>query len=178
MAAGVKFRYTGSGSSSNPGLSLGGVTTGGEIGTPVINNLFDNISASEAAAGGNTWGQGDGLDVRCIAIENSGDLILYNIKIWSPSTSSLTSSPDTWFTMAIDPNSVGNTQSVADESKLPSSPDLNFALRASEDDAITVSSLNVGSYIRLWIKRKLTEDSDAFSQDIKTIYVRAQVTSS
>lgn len=172
MAAGVTFYYTGSGSSANPELSLGGANSANVISSVSLNNLFDNISAAEALAGGSTWGAGEGLDVRAIAIKNTGTLTLYNIKIWSPSTSSATSSAYTWFTMAKD----SGTQSVADESTLPSAPTLDFQLWADENDAITESFLNVGSYIRLWIKRKLTASAPAFSADTKTIYIRAQVT--
>jgi len=51
MAATLEFRLTGGSSNSDPDQSLGGVTSSNEISSTAMNNLFDNVTPTEASSG-------------------------------------------------------------------------------------------------------------------------------
>ena len=57
------FKYTGSGSTANPELSLGGTCSTNTIPSGVANNIFDDVTGAEASSGKTEY--------RAIGIHNS-----------------------------------------------------------------------------------------------------------
>lgn len=177
MAAEMKFYYTvgpaGTGGLSNKNQSLGGAISADEISTTSLNNLFDNVSASEALSGGQiAGGSGDSaykLDYRAIRIKNTGNLTLSSIKLWGGMAGSGGSSGSTWFTFAKDTSS--NT--IADETTTPAGG-LTFTANYTEATYLDVGVLNVGASVMIWIARHCNPAAASKSGDTKTITAKAQ----
>ena len=175
MAAEMKYFYTvgpsGTGGLSNKNQSLGGTISADEISATSLNNLFDNISASEALDGGGiAGGSGDDaykLDYRGIRIKNTGNLILSNITLWGGQAGSGGSSGSTWFTFAKDTSN--NT--IANET---TPPGLNFTANYTEGTALALGSLNVGASVMVWIARHCNPAAASKSGDTKTLTAKAQ----
>jgi hypothetical protein len=78
LAGDIKFYLTGASSDGgvqiDPHSSLGNYRSSTEIISGELNNLFDNITSSEAAAG-NT-------DYRCICVKNTAAETLFNVVSW------------------------------------------------------------------------------------------------
>lgn len=73
-ASDISIVLSGGTSNINPNLSLGGDPSSSPIPNGVLNNLFDNISSTEAFDGTE--------DYRCIYIFNDGDTTIWNAKVY------------------------------------------------------------------------------------------------
>lgn len=138
----IKYYYTGTGTQSNPGGSLGGDITGIEVGAS-LNHLFDNVSPAEAS-GGDT-------EYRAISVKNTnaGDT-LYDAFIWITLE---TVSADT--TIAIGYDSAG-TQSVVNENTAPSAPVITFSTPLAKVTGISLGDMIAGAVRRIWVRRTVT----------------------
>jgi hypothetical protein len=155
MAASLQFRLTGGASNSDPALSLGGVASSTQLSGTPLNNLFDNVSSAEAAAGD--------VEYRAISLYNAGDASATAVKIW---ISSDTTSASTEIDIALD----SGTQSVADENTAPSSPTLTFS-HPAVGSKLSVSDISASGAQRVWIRRTVTAGAGNLSADSGTISV-------
>jgi hypothetical protein len=118
---------------------------GGVIGDNVLNDLFDDVSGAESAAGDTEY--------RCFFIENThGSLSAQNAKIWIQSQ---TSSADTSFEIGLDAAALSATTSnstSANENTAPS-PAVTFSTPANEGAALSIGTMAAGEQKAIWIKR-------------------------
>lgn len=110
-SADIQFRLSGGASNSDVNASLGGVISSTGITDASANNLFDDVSGAESAAGD--------IEYRGIYIRNNdGTRTLVDARIY---ISALTSSADTELDIAIDGGAVDATmETIANESTAPS----------------------------------------------------------
>lgn len=159
----IKFYLTGGAANSDVNASLGGTTSSVQITTATLNNLFDNISASEAINGDSEY--------RAIAIKNTnGSDTLYNAKLFCAGYSE--GSDDTHTEFALD----SGTQTIADESTVPSNPTLTFTTNITENNALSLGDMAPGAEKRIWIKRVCGSNAVAYSADKQTLTVKGQTT--
>lgn len=140
VASDIKYYYTGSGTSSNPGASLGGASTNYVLAT-TLEKLFDVVTPEEAVAGD--------IEYRAIDVKNDNSTdTLYSAFLW---ISTETTSADS--TMAIAYDSAG-TQSVANKSTAPSG--VTFSTPLSKAAGISLGDMTPGERRRIWTRRTIT----------------------
>lgn len=133
-----KFYTQGTGGSSDGGaagsaaVSLGGYRGSGEITSGADNNLFDDVSGAEAAAGDTEY--------RCFAFQNThGSLSLTTAKVWFQADDA---NSDTTYSIAVERPATANLTNGAAQ------------IVATESDAPTVNTTahnGVGSGISNWV---------------------------
>jgi hypothetical protein len=121
-----------------------------------MNNIFDNVSASEASAGD--------VEYRALDLYNSGDATATLVNFYfDPNTSSA----DTVLAVATEGSPIDSTLSIADESTAPAG-----GLSFTEPDSGSMKSLPDiadGSYCRLWIRRTVSSSASNTSSDAATL---------
>lgn len=163
MAAVLEFRLTGGSSNNDPNDSLGGATSSNTLSSTPLNNLFDNVTPSEAAAGDEEY--------RAIDIWNNGDATAENVSVYMSTT---TSSPDSELQFAKespdnthDGSDQGDT--VADESTAPS--DVTTFSQYTSSSKLSLPNIPASEGCRLWIKRVISSGADNTPNDQGTITV-------
>lgn len=158
VAGDIVWRYTGGAANTNPNASLGGVMStvaGGTIDDSVVNDLWDNVSGAESAAGD--------VEYRSYYIQNNhGSLQWQSPMFW---ISSLTSSPDTEFDVGLDAAAVGTettNSTSADEGTAPS-PAVTFSRPTSKATGLALGSMNAGQEKAVWQRRTVTAGAAAAS---------------
>lgn len=137
MAAVLELRLTGGADNDDPDLSLGGVASSELISETPLNNLFDDISPTEAEAGD--------IEYRALSIHNSGDATAVGIELWFASQ---TSSADTAVAVGVD----SGVQTVANENTAPSDPEISFSAPTSEA-TLSLTDIAAAGARRIWIRR-------------------------
>lgn len=155
MAATLIFTLTGGSSNSDPDASLGGVGSSEELSATALNNLFDNVSPSEASSGD--------VEYRAIDIYNSGDETAVSVEFYFASQ---TTSADTDLAAGLD----AGTQSIGDESTAPSSPAITFSAPTS-GSSLSVSDISAGSRQRVWIRRTVGASAENTASDTAQLAV-------
>lgn len=153
----IVFRLSGGASNTDPSAALGGAKStvaGGIINKTALNNIFDDTSGDEGAAGD--------VEYRCIYIENAhGTLTWGAIKAWIETQSA---SPSSAFALGLDPAGVGGTATtVADEDTAPAG--VTFSSPADKASGITVPDLAAGADIPLWLRKTITAGAAAANSD-------------
>jgi hypothetical protein len=145
MAATLEFRLTGGSTNSDPDASLGGAMSSNQLSGTAMNNLFDDVSPSEASAGDTEY--------RAIDIYNSGDAEAQSVAAYmSTETSSPDSQLDFWNDGTThDGSDQGDT--IADESTEPTGASWSHYTSASK---LSLPNIPAGQATRLWIRRVIT----------------------
>lgn len=151
---------------SSQGVGLGGPISGTQIATDTINAVFDNVNSQEAIAGD--------IEYRCIYVKNDNvsidllDTIIYIL--------SNTSSPDTELAIGLDPAGVNASAAIiADESTAPAG--VVFTAAADELSALNIGTLpRNGGYYAVWLRRTVSPNASAISEDASTLRVRGETT--
>jgi hypothetical protein len=163
-ASDIFFRLSGGGANTSPASSLGGTMStaaGGVITSGVANNLWDDVSGAESAAGD--------IEYRCFYVQNSHGSITWRAPvIWIDTN---TTSTFTTFDIALDPSRVQDVVqgTVADESTAPvttTSAAITFSAPATKGAGLALSAtpdLNPGSFRGVWIRRTVTAGAAAAS---------------
>jgi len=73
-ASDIAFVLSGGTSNINPNKSIGGEPSSSPIASGVLNNLFDDITSSQAVSGSE--------DYRCIYVFNDGETTVWDMKLW------------------------------------------------------------------------------------------------
>jgi hypothetical protein len=158
MPATLEWHLTGGASNADPDASLGGVHSSEIISGTALNNLFDDVSVSEASAGDTEY--------RALDLYNSGDESATGVVIYM---STETSSSDTSLDFGIsDTDEIDDTTSVADESTPPSAHTFGHYLTGSR---LSLAEIPAGSYARVWFKRIVDASAVNTSNDNGTFTV-------
>lgn len=166
IATDIDIRLSGGSSQSDPNLSLGGAKSSVEVNfAAILNNLFDNVSDSEALAGD--------VEYRCVYVHNSnGSSALTDAKAYITSN---TPSADTTIAIGVDPAGVGNGSSTgvattaANENTAPAG--VTFSTPTTDAAALALGTLGAGQSAALWIRRTVTAGAMPVSSDPFTIRV-------
>jgi len=166
MAATLEFRLTGGSSNTNPNASLGGVMSSTQVSETAMNNLFDNVSASEASSGDTEY--------RAIDVYNSGDETATEVAIYmSTETSSADTQIDLGYDSANSPHTASaDLPSIADEGDTPTdgTNDISFSHYTSSNK-LSLPDIPAGQAVRVWLKRIVNANAGNTSNDQGTLTV-------
>ena len=162
----IVYRLSGGASNVDPNASLGGARStagGGVITTDVLNNVWDNVSGDDSAAGDTEY--------RCIYIlNNHGSLTLTNPVVWIQSN---TANANTDVNIGLGSSAVNGTeQTIANENAAPSA--VTFSAAASKGAGIALTSLTFGQHRAIWIRRIVTLGASASNNDAYTLIVEGE----
>lgn len=149
----IEYRLSGGASNTSPAAALGGAMStvgGGVITSGSANNLWDDVTGDESAAGDTEY---RGFYVK----NNHGTLTWQNVVIW---IDSLTSSSDTEFDIALADEAVNSAmETIANESTAPSGP--SFSRPTTKAAGLSIGNIPAGQYKGIWIKRTVTAGAAA-----------------
>lgn len=161
VAADIKFYLSGGASNTLPSACLGGAISTTEVngGTP-LNNLFDDVSDTEAAAGDTEY--------RCFYVKNtSGADTLTGAAVYIASN---TPSADTTVNIGLDPAGVsGTATTIANESTAPAG--VTFSAAANSGAALAIGNLGPGATQAIWVRRVVDADAVAAASDPVTFRI-------
>ncbi len=159
MAAIIQYRLTGGATNTVANNSLGGVSSSTQVSTTTQNNLFDNVSETEAASGD--------VEYRAVDIFNSGDASATSVSVY---ISQDTPNANTEVDIGIDSTPLGSTVSVANESTAPTGVTFSHYNTSSR---LSLPDVPANNYVRLWIRRTVTAGATNAGSDSFQIKVVA-----
>jgi hypothetical protein len=171
----IVFYYTGNATGpSNNTLSLGGTISTATIPDATANNVFDDVTGDESAAGDTEY--------RGIAVKDtSSSCTMINPKVWIAGYVRASSGADTIkiarSTFPLNSNTMGI---CTNESTAPSETGLSWIVEGSPSSTIDFSpgTLNTGNWFGLWLMRTVPPGASAFSNRSVTIQVQCETTAS
>ena len=157
----LKLRLSGGASNTDPAASIGGAMSteaGGVITTAELNNLFDNVTGDESAAGM--------VDYRCVYIENDHATITWEaVKLWIATVSAST---DSVYAIALDGGGLNATAEVeADEDTPPTGE--TFSSPTTKAAGLSLGDMDAGDNYPIWIRRTISAGASANNSDGPTI---------
>ncbi|CAM0002360.1 hypothetical protein VPHD479_0424 [Vibrio phage D479] len=137
--------------------SLGGDITNDRLITGTFHNLFDSVTAAEAAAGRTEY--------RCIYVKNDNGLqTLYDAVFW---ISLAATGVDTLIEIAPDPAADDTTSAIALVDEIDSTNQLagitNWTQAPDEANAIQIGDLPAGRAKAIWVRRAITAGQPALT---------------
>jgi len=164
VASDIKLYLSPSGN-SNPNAALGGTISATEVVTsPTLNNLFDNVSGTEANAGDTEY--------RGIYVKNTnGSDTASSVKVAVPSQVSGGASIEIGLDAAGvgDGASTGVMTTIANESTAPGS--VSFSAPTTDSGGLSIGDLDAAEVHGLWFKRTVAAGTTALSADGVTLRV-------
>jgi len=154
LSTDLKFLLSGGGSNTNPNAALGGVISATEVVDDTLNNLFDNVSGAEHAAGD--------INYRCVYVKNNSAAIAYNVKLYIN-----TNTPAVDDAVQIGKDLAGlnaTADTIADEHTTPD-PAVTFSLADGYANAINLGDIPAGQVYAFWIKRIVSAGATAQAND-------------
>ena len=139
MAATLVWRLTGGASNSDPDASLGGVSSSNALSGTALNNLFDDVSPAESAAGDTEY--------RALDLYNSGDATAGGVVVFM---STETTSSGTQLDFGLEASPINSSLSVANESTAPAG--VSFAHYTS-GSKLSLPDIAASSRCRVWFRR-------------------------
>ena len=158
VTADLATRLSGGAANSDPNASLGGAMSSTAFADNVANNLWDNVSGAESAAGD--------VEYRGFYVRNGHATLSWLAPtIW---ISTLTTSSDTEFDIALAAEAV-NVQmaTIANESTAPAT--VTFTRPTSKATGLVIADIPATQFKGIWIRRTVTAgaaaaaDSGAFT---------------
>lgn len=155
----MKLLLSGDSGNSSPSFSLGGGRSSTEVVfSPILDNLFDDVTAVEAAAGV--------VEYRCVYIQNDHATDnVDSVKIWMNTD---TPSASTAIAIGLDPAGKNATAfgPISPSSVAPTG--VVFTAPTTEGAGLSVGRLNAQEVYAFWIRRTVTAaapsaNNDAFS---------------
>lgn len=149
----ILWFLSGGSSNSNPNASLGGAISSVQLVNATLNNVFDDVTGDEAAAGD--------VEFRAIYVKNNhSTLSLTSTKIWI-----LTNTPATGDTIAIGIEGANGSpnQTIANENTAPSSPSIAFSSPTDKASGLDIGTLAPGQVRMIWIRRTVTAGATAYN---------------
>lgn len=146
---------------SDPNASLGGIMSSVELSSTPMNNLFDNVTFSEATSGDSEY--------RCLVLYANGG----NYSDVSVYMSTETSSADTQVDMAREGKNPASPTTIADEDTAPNTigwDETSFVHRNSASK-MPVGVISNGDKIYIWFKRIVSALAGSTSSDSGVISV-------
>ena len=171
----IVFYYTGNATGpSNNTLSLGGTISPYTIPDATPNNIWDDVTGDESAAGDTEY--------RGIAIKDTNPTYsMINPKVWISGYVRAASGADTIYiarsTFPLNSNTMGV---CTNESTAPNETGLNWIVEGAPSATIDFSpgTLNPGNWFGIWLKRVVPAGASAFSNRSFTIVVQCETTAS
>jgi len=160
MASVLEFRLTGGASNSDPDSSLGGTTSSNEVSATAMNNLFDNVTPTEASSGDNEY--------RAIDIWNSGDATAENVNVYMSTETSSSDSQLKFYNDGSTHDGTDQGDTIADESTPPDGSSFSHYTSGSK---LSLPNIPAGNGTRLWIKRIISASASNTPSDQGTITV-------
>lgn len=180
----IKYYLTGAGSDggvqADPNASLGGYRSSTEIVTASLNNLFDDISSSEASTGDTEY--------RCICVKNTALETWYNVVTWLYAETDPDNIQQFYFaieTPATADLTDGSAQTIVNESTTPTvnttehngvgSGISNWSSATVKGSGLSPNQgdhdddLDQSEIIFIWVKRVITASAPARSGLSQTI---------
>ncbi len=161
-ASDITLRLSGGASNSDVNASIGGAKSSVAVNlSTIMNNLFDNVSDSEALAGD--------IEYRCFYVHNGHATdTLTNPKLY---IASQTPSADTVIAVGAGVAAAGSTETaVANENTAPAS--VTFSAAANEAAAIDLgASLGPGQGKAVWVRRTVSAGAAPVSSDQFTLRI-------
>lgn len=169
-SADIFFRLAGGAANTDPNASLGGAIStagGGAIVDNVANNLWDDVTGDEAAAGDTEF---RGLYVK----NNHGSLTLTGAVIWFDGAGTAApASASRNFDMAVAAEAMNvSMATIANESAVPAT--VSFTRPTTKAGGLQLNGstgLTAGSYRGVWIRRVVTAAAVAAND---TVSIRAE----
>ncbi|NOX34129.1 MAG: hypothetical protein GXP56_10410 [Deltaproteobacteria bacterium] len=164
MPATLQLRLTGGSVNSDPSASLGGVMSANQLSATPLNNLFDNVSPDEAAAGDTEY--------RMVDVYNSGDAPATSVEIYiDPQTSSTDTSLEMGEDGVNNPHTAAaNLETLADEETAPASPVITFGEHGPAAK-LALPDIPAGEACRIALKRIVGAAAVNTSSDQATLKV-------
>lgn len=157
MAATLAWKLTGGASNSDPNTSLGGARSSVSVSGAALNNIFDNVTPSEASSGDSEY--------RAIDLLNTGDTTATGVVLYN---SVETTSSGTTLDFGIEASSVNSTTSIANESTAPAGVTFSHPVTGSR---LTLPDIPAGSGVRVWVRRVVSAATGNTSNDQGTFTV-------
>lgn len=156
LAGDLETRLSGGAANTSELSSLGGAMStaaGGVFTTGVANNLWDDVTGAQSAAGLTEY--------RAFYIKNNHGSITWQSPVFW--IDSLTSSADTEFDVALasEAVNVAIAQTLASETSVPTG--VTFTRPTSKGSGLTIANMAAGTFKGLWIKRTVTAGAAAFA---------------
>lgn len=150
ISSDIKFYLSGGAANADPDLALGGAKSSVVLVDDTLENLFDNVSGAEHAAGDTNY--------RCIFVKNDSAESAANVKVYLDSN---TPAADDVATIGKDLTIPGDTaDTVADEDTAPD-PVVTFVTADGYANALDIGTLTAGQSAAIWIKRVVSAGSTA-----------------
>lgn len=152
MASNLVWKLTGGAANASLSASLGGTVSSVAVSGSPMNNLFPNVTASQATAGL--------TDYRAFDLVNTGDAAAVGTLLWFDAE---TSSTDTTLQFGLD--ALDSSLSIADGLTAP------VGISFSEPNAgapLNVGDIPAGHGFRVWFKRIVTAGAANTSSDLAT----------
>jgi hypothetical protein len=158
-------RLSGGSGNSSGNASLGGAKSSNAA-SSTVDQLFDQVSASEATAGDTEY--------RCIYLHNgNGSSSMLNTVVW---ISSNTPSASTTLDIGVGTAAVNGTeQTIANESTAPVS--VTFSAPSTQGTGLALGDIPPGEHKAIWLRRTVSAAAGAVASDPVTINFAADYTS-
>lgn len=154
LATDIKFYLSGGASNADPNAALGGLKSSVEVVDDTLNNLFDDVSGAEHAAGDTEY--------RCIFVKNNSAEDAKNVKIYLQSN---TPAADSAVTIGLDLGAPSDTaDTIVNEHTAPD-PAVTFSTAADYDHALNLGYLDAGQSAAVWVKRVISAGNTAQAND-------------
>ena len=135
----LKLVMTGSGTTANPHLSLGGApSTTNEVSTTSLNSIFDDINGDESDAGNTNY--------RILAVRNG-----HATDMAESVTVYLSANYSDFMAIGISEAVNANPQSISSESTAPSG--VTFTSPSASADGLDIGTLTSGQFRALYVRR-------------------------
>lgn len=157
----IQYRLSGGASNAIANNSYGGAKSTTSITSGAANNLWDNVSGDEAAAGD--------VEYRCIYIHNANASLTWeNVVVWID-----TNTPSTFTTIDIGLGAaaVNATETaVANESTAPAG--VTFSAPSTKAAGLSIGNIPAGQHKAIWLRRTVTAGAPAVNSD--NVVIRAE----
>jgi Glycosyl hydrolases family 16 len=160
VSSDIQFRLSGGALKRQPEHSLDGAMSSTGITTRTDNNLFDDVSSADHAAGDTEY---RGFYVR----NNNGTDTLFNAVVW---VSANTTSTESEVAIAVADEGVNVTmETIANDSTAPVGP--SFRRPTSKASGIGIGNLGPGQFRGIWIRRTVQGGSTPQTADTAGVMV-------
>lgn len=155
VSADIKYRLSGGAGNADPNGSLGGVKSATAVTDNADNNLFDDVTGAEHAAGD--------VEYRCIYIHNGhATLTLLSAVVWIQSD---TSGAESDISIAVGTAAIdGVEQTIANEGAAPAGVAWSDAA-VSRATGLALGDLGPGQHKAVWIRRTIAAGSTPQAAD-------------
>lgn len=141
----IQYFLSGGSNNTSPNLSLGGAISTTQFVTYTMDNLFADVSGTEAQVGS--------VKYRCIYIKNGNATLDMQNTIFYVNTN--TPSPDDSINIGLGSSGLnGVEQQITDENTSPVA--VSFSSAPSSDTALSIGNIPAGQIYPVWFQRVVT----------------------